>query len=1022
MSKRPKKKTINETQLIDGKMAELGLADRAITEAWREGRTLSTDDQMQLRIFEVDTRMKYQAAYAAEKRLKDLDAANRRLELDAQKQADREKRAKERKSRQDAYQRKRSADKRSEDKLKEDAKEEAELDTMKAKAEARRKKKAAELKEKKAAEKAAEEKANKEAEEAEKNEQNAQQKAEEDKKKAEQDAKREAEETATKDADTKAKKRAEAKARKEAKARAKKEADQRAREKLKRAKDKLSTEEFGKAYHYCWDMCIAFEVFDSEHTVTPYQKRYSLGKIVELLHLAGLETALFHSAQGHEVFCKVRAREERIQREAKRIKTLMLVDAAKLQRMCEAGVTEGEAAGGAKQGPLMIAPFSIEPPDKGGGCLSWLARSAEVELPYTHIYAPYDTAPRLQKLYHRHDIGGGEDGRILFRDVDRINLVSSIITAKPCHDGAGQDMQKHTAMGVLAGFFPLHTPRTSRLEALTKKWMTTTALPHQQPLDEVKDYYGERIALYFKWIGHYSICLVPPAVVGFGCWCHVTSLNDADVDSWPYFGLFVCLWCTLFLETWKRKSAIQAMKWGTTSYERSVRPNGRDATRSQYKGNYSKSRVTGQVVLAYNPLEKFKASIVSCITVVVVVAAAVGVITTVYLFQYWSLDRGSSALTYRGKDHGPFIARMLNAVQVLLLGPLYDSIAISLATFENHRTDREYDWALTVKVLLFQFVNCFGSLFYIAFIKTFLSWEEHGVLSFTCERGACMEELRSTLRAIFVTRLFVVNLQAFGIPWMNRKVQRWRNKPHDFKAKLGCLFMCFVVISITITGASLCGMVIAEEAGALKGGIAGLCFGLLLSAVQVGVFVGGVVGGFAVSLLGALTGALAGGWGDGAYLGAMAGAILGCVVGSVLQARKQMERGGGDGERSKSNAVAMGAGAGCGLLGTLVGAIAVGWGGGLMGGLVGALAGVLGGMHLANLEQGSRLHELCGFGAGVMKGGKRRRKQSTFTTARKRVLGLEYSPAELQYCKPAFDSKVSEEWCTEGVKSSARKE
>jgi hypothetical protein len=47
-----------------------------------------------------------------------------------------------------------------------------------------------------------------------------------------------------------------------------------------------------------------------------------------------------------------------------------------------------------------------------------------------------------------------------------------------------------------------------------------------------------------------------------------------------------------------------------------------------------------------------------------VLACITGVISTVYLFHYWSLDRGSTTLTYHGKAHGPFLARMLNAFQV----------------------------------------------------------------------------------------------------------------------------------------------------------------------------------------------------------------------------------------------------------------------------------------------------------------------------------------------------------------------
>ena len=36
--------------------------------------------------------------------------------------------------------------------------------------------------------------------------------------------------------------------------------------------------------------------------------------------------------------------------------------------------------------------------------------------------------------------------------------------------------------------------------------------------DEIADYFGVKIALYFAWLGHYTRALTIPAVVGFVFW------------------------------------------------------------------------------------------------------------------------------------------------------------------------------------------------------------------------------------------------------------------------------------------------------------------------------------------------------------------------------------------------------------------------------------------------------------------------------------------------------------------------
>ena len=43
-----------------------------------------------------------------------------------------------------------------------------------------------------------------------------------------------------------------------------------------------------------------------------------------------------------------------------------------------------------------------------------------------------------------------------------------------------------------------------------------------------------------------------------------------------------------------------------------------------------------------------------------------------------------------------------------------DSVSIGV---EIHRTEKDYENALTLKMFLFQFVNFYASIFYIAFIK-----------------------------------------------------------------------------------------------------------------------------------------------------------------------------------------------------------------------------------------------------------------------------------------------------------------
>jgi hypothetical protein len=63
--------------------------------------------------------------------------------------------------------------------------------------------------------------------------------------------------------------------------------------------------------------------------------------------------------------------------------------------------------------------------------------------------------------------------------------------------------------GLLQGAFPLHN--RSQLEWLHDSWVESV---HEQPIDAIVGYFGERIGLYFAFLGHYLSYLVIPSLAG----------------------------------------------------------------------------------------------------------------------------------------------------------------------------------------------------------------------------------------------------------------------------------------------------------------------------------------------------------------------------------------------------------------------------------------------------------------------------------------------------------------------------
>lgn len=84
--------------------------------------------------------------------------------------------------------------------------------------------------------------------------------------------------------------------------------------------------------------------------------------------------------------------------------------------------------------------------------------------------------------------------------------------------------------------------------------------------DEIAEYFGVKIALYFAWLGHYTYALGIPAIFGsslyFALWGKTQTIQDV---GYLLFSLFNVIWVFLYLEAWKRYSTELAFRWGTLS-------------------------------------------------------------------------------------------------------------------------------------------------------------------------------------------------------------------------------------------------------------------------------------------------------------------------------------------------------------------------------------------------------------------------------------------------------------------------
>lgn len=253
------------------------------------------------------------------------------------------------------------------------------------------------------------------------------------------------------------------------------------------------------------------------------------------------------------------------------------------------------------------------------------------------------------------------------------------------------------------------------------------------------DYFGEKVGLYFLWLGHYTSWLFPAAIIGILAWISVAdNNNDPNAATIPYYSAFMALWATSFLESWKRKEAWYGMRWGSTGFEEE------EQARPQFQGDRIPSAITGEDELHFSRLEYTRRLCVSSSVIFVVVLVVIAVVGSLFVLRY---VMNHSNITINGTPAGSIITSIAQAVIIGILNFIYGFIATALNNHENHRTDTEYEDNLIAKVFIFQFVNSYAALFYVAFVRPFISNID------PCLNDNCMKELQTTLGTIFITRL-----------------------------------------------------------------------------------------------------------------------------------------------------------------------------------------------------------------------------------------------------------------------------
>ncbi|ETE66424.1 Anoctamin-5, partial [Ophiophagus hannah] len=493
-------------------------------------------------------------------------------------------------------------------------------------------------------------------------------------------------------------------------------------------------------------------------------------------------------------------------------------------------------------------------------CIFWPFRLPEIVM---HPEPDYFTAPFSKERQELYLI---DDENMFFSPSVRNRIVFYILTRCPYGTEEGKKkfgIKRLLNNGTYSAAYPLHDcqywkksndPKCENERyTLYREWARFPRFYKEQPLDLIRKYYGEKIGIYFAWLGFYTEMLFFAAVVGFICFLYglftmnenmsskeicnpniggeiiMCPLCDRKCDYWRlnstcessqyshlfdnvatlFFAIFMGIWVTLFLEFWKRRQARLEYEWDLVDFEEEQQ---QLQLRPEYEAKCTQKRknpVT-QELEPYLPLTS--QAIRFCISgttvlfwISLIIASMIAVIVyrlAVYAAFASIMENTETLEPIRGlltpQLATSVTASFLNFVIIMILNFLYERIAIWITDMEIPRTHYEYENRLTMKMFLFQFVNYYSSCFYVAFFKGKF-----------CDPAGCLIELTTQLTIIMAGKQIWGNIQEAIVPWIynwwgRRKARsnpenlysRWE-QDHDLQS-FGALVIQFGFITLFV--------------------------------------------------------------------------------------------------------------------------------------------------------------------------------------------------------------------------------
>lgn len=282
-------------------------------------------------------------------------------------------------------------------------------------------------------------------------------------------------------------------------------------------------------------------------------------------------------------------------------------------------------------------------------------------------------------------------------------------------------------------------------------------------INTIRNYYGEYLSFYFLWVMYFCKWTAFPSVIGIIVFSisvePPSELKDSSVETIKGFSLryydimliimciMITVWASIFLKSWKQREKMFAYIWGMENYEK------KELVDANFKPNKKVEFVFGENILTVSAWSANSRKFVSFLFMVIIV-----IIRVLSVLVIFSFKRKEKVQNFRTN----IIYGVITGVFNKIMSMTYDYLAKKLSLWENYEKYSQQQNSLAVKLILFEFVNNYSNLLYIAFVKPIYKEE--------CLYNNCFKELEIQLYILLLIN-FSFNLYEIFAPLLYYRFQ-----------------------------------------------------------------------------------------------------------------------------------------------------------------------------------------------------------------------------------------------------------